>query len=209
VELGKCAAALSPDGGKYATFVGLTGAQNAIDRIRGVADGAGPRFESLDSLGDEFDPSRARENVRNAIRNHPELNFLVGIYAYNAPAIADVVTEIGRRKDFTIVTFDAEAAAIEHMAKGNIDAMVVQDPFQMGYQGVRLLRALVEDDQKVIGEMLPRLGETDGDIFNTGLKVVVPDAASPIKPAIFSKQTQFMTLQELKDWMARYKLTDT
>src|SRR5207302_7034455 len=158
-ELGKCAKNLRPEGGAYVTFVGRTGAQNAIDRIEGVRQGAGDKFKALDTMADETDLSRARENVRNAIRNHPTLNTLVGIWSYNAPAIADVVKEMNNRKQFVIVVFDAEPAAIERMAEGSIDAMVVQNPYQMGYQGVRLLKALVEDDQGTIHQLFPNLGK--------------------------------------------------
>ena len=48
------------------------------------------------------------------------------------------------------------AVAIEEMAKGNIDAMVVQNPFDMGFQSVRLLKAMLTDDKAMIGEMFPR-----------------------------------------------------
>lgn len=39
-----------------------------------------------------------------------------------------------------------------------VDVMVVQNPYQMGYQGVRLLKALVQNDEKTIKEMLPNHG---------------------------------------------------
>src|SRR5262245_14224364 len=161
-ELGKCAKGLRPMGGQYVCFVGRTGAQNAIERMNGFAQGAGDKFKELDRMADENDRTRAKDNVRNAIRNHPGLNTLVGIWSYNAPAIADVVKQEGRRKDFTVVVFDAEPLAIQQMGEGLIDAMVVQNPYQMGYQGVRLMKALVEDDKKVVGEMLPNLGKPDG-----------------------------------------------
>ena len=85
------------------TFVGRTGAQNAIERIDGFAEGAGDKFVANDKMADDTNKSVARENVRNAIRNHQGLNVLVGIWSYNAPAIVDVVRELDRRKDFTIV----------------------------------------------------------------------------------------------------------
>src|SRR5262249_30070632 len=103
IELGKCAKNLRPDGGEYVTFVGRTGAQNAMDRVEGVRQGAGPKFKALDNMCDETDLTRARENVRNAIRNHAKLNTLVGIWSYNAPAIADVVKEMNNRKQFAII----------------------------------------------------------------------------------------------------------
>jgi ribose transport system substrate-binding protein len=206
-ELGVCARGIRPEGGGYITFVGRSDAQNAAERIEGFKDGAGPKFQALDAMTDDSNLSRARENVRNAIQNHKDkLKVLVGIWSYNAPAIADVVKEFGRRKDFTVVVFDADPIAIQQIADGYIDAMVVQNPYQMGYQGVRLLKALHEKDTKTIGEMLPNLGKADGDVIDTGLKIVVPDAKSPLKPEMFGAKTEFLTLDVFKQWLTRYSL---
>lgn len=205
--LGKCAKGLRPDGGEYVTFVGRTGAQNAIERIDGFATGAGEAFTSKDSMADDTNKATARENVRNAIRNHKDLNVLVGIWSYNAPAIVDVVREVDRRKDFTVVVFDAEPDAITAMKEGQIDAMVVQNPFDMGYQGVRLLQALVKDDKETIAKMLPKHGEPGGDIYDTGLKVVVPDSSSPLKKDQFDSNVQFLELPAFQEWMSKYGLT--
>jgi len=208
IELGRCAQGVNPDGGGYVTFVGLTGAQNAIERIGGFAEGAGGGFEQLDGMGDEFSRTRARENVRNALLNHPDkLTTLVGIWSYNAPAIVDVVKETDSRDKMTIVVFDAEPIAIEQMGDGMIDAMVVQNPYQMGYQGVRLLKALVEGDQHVIDDMFPIYADEDGDLYDTGLKVVVPDDGSPLAADKFGENTEFLKLGEFKDWLKKYGLT--
>ncbi len=142
-ELGKCAAALRKDGGAYATFFGLSGAQNVVERCAGFAEGAGPAFQSKDSLEDNMDRTKAKENVRNALQNHPDIKTLVGIWSYNAPAIVDVVREAGTRKDVTIVVTDAEPIAIQEMEGGMIDAMVVQNPYAMGYDSTRLIKALL------------------------------------------------------------------
>jgi ribose transport system substrate-binding protein len=205
--LGKCAKGLRPDGGEYVTFVGRTGAQNAIERIGGFAEGAGATFVSKDTMADDNKREIARENVRNAIRNHAGLNVLVGIWSYNAPAIVDVVKEVDRRKDFTVVVFDAEPDAITAMKDGQIDAMVVQNPFDMGYQGVRLLKALIKDDQETISKMLPNHGEKGGDIYDTGLKVVVPNADSPLTVDQFDKSVEFLDLATFQKWLTKYGLT--
>jgi ribose transport system substrate-binding protein len=208
-ELGKCLKGLRPEGGGYVTFVGRKGAQNAMDRIQGVAEGAGDKWNQLDSMGDDIDRNVARENTRNAITNHKQnLNALVGIWSYNAPAIVDVLKQDAKlRKDYLVVAFDAEPLAIAAMGDGMIDAMVVQNPFEMGYQGVRLMQALVRNDQTTVKEMLPNEGKTDGDIYDTGLKIVVPDNGSRLQPGMFDKNTQFLHLPEFRDWLAKYKLT--
>ena len=205
-ELGKAIKGLRPDGGALVTFVGRTGSQNAIDRRQGVIDGAGATFKPVDNMGDETDLSRARDNVRNAIINHPNLNVLIGIWSYNGPAIVDVVKQLGRRKDFTCVTFDAEPQTIEAIAKGDLDCMVVQNPYKIGYDGVRMMTALIRKDDTVVKEMFPKLGEPDGDLFDTGLKLVVPNEGSPLKGDVFSQKTEFLTLKQFQDWLAKFSL---
>jgi ribose transport system substrate-binding protein len=205
-ELGKCAKGLRPEGGEYVTFVGITGAQNAVERVGGFAEGAGPKFKSLDNMGDGTDRTKARENVRNALTNHPKLDTLVGIWSYNAPAIVDVVDEKNARDKVKVVVFDAEPDAIKATGEGKIDAMVVQNPYEMGYQGIRLLKALVQGDKATTQAMLPKHGEPDGDLYDTGLKVVVPDTGSPLKAEMFDKKTQFLKLSEFRDWLKKYNL---
>lgn len=208
VVLGKTAAALRPDGGEYVTFVGRTGAQNAIERIGGFAQGAGSAFTSKDSMQDENDDSRARENVRNALINNPDLRTLVGIWSYNAPAIVDVVRERKLDKSqYTVVCFDAEPLAIQAMVGNQIDALVVQNPYRMGYDGVRLLHALVAKDQETIASMYPRHGQPDGDLLDTGLKVVVPNDQSPAKSADYGPNVEVLTLESFKGWLEQNGLT--
>jgi ribose transport system substrate-binding protein len=206
-ELGKCARGLLPSGGEYVTFVGIPGAQNARERIEGFAKGAGDQFKSKDNMADQTDRTKARENVRNALGNHPNLKVLVGIWSYNAPAIADVVKEKGVRDKMKVVVFDAEPIAIEEMGKGQIDAMVVQNPYEMGYQSVRLLKALIQKDRAIVDNMLPNRKKADGDVYDTGLKVVVPDSSSPLNKEMFGPKTQFLKLSEFRDWLKKYDLT--
>ncbi|MGE5193863.1 MAG: substrate-binding domain-containing protein [Deltaproteobacteria bacterium] len=190
-ELGRLAAQLRPDGGKAVAFVGFLGAQNAQERIQGLKEGLGKEIELVDSMEDGVNESKARNNVTAAIQNHADVNILAGIWSYNAPAIADVISANGRRKDFTIVAFDAEPNAIVAMDQGMIDAMVVQNPYEMGYSGVTLLYRLITGDQAGVDELLK-----GGDVVDTGLKVVVPDESSRL-------QSRFrVTVGEFKGWLA-------
>jgi ribose transport system substrate-binding protein len=209
-ELGAAARGLlearSIKSGSYVQFVGRTGAHNAIERMDGFKGAIGESYREADRMADGTDRTRARENVRNAMRNHPDLVALVGIWSYNAPAIVDVVEQEEKREAFTVVAFDAEPDAVRQMGEGMIDAMVVQNPFEMGYQSVRALKAMHEKDEKTLSEMFPRQGESDGDLYDTGLKVVVPSKESPLKREMFGEKTQFMELAEFKGWLAKYGL---
>jgi ribose transport system substrate-binding protein len=195
-------------GGGYVQFAGFTDNDNARSRMNGVTEAIGGGFVERDRMADEMDLPRARDNVRNAMQNHKDLKALIGIWAYNAPAIADVLTEAGTRDNYVVATFDAAPLAIGQMQKGNIDVMVVQNPFEMGIRTVRLLKAMHDRDEAVIREMFPRAGETDGDIHTTGLRVVVPDRSSPVKEDLFDPQiVEFMTLPDFTAWLAKYNLT--
>ncbi len=206
VELGKALTGLRPDGGQYVTFVGQTGAQNAIERVSGVKQGAGAKFESRDNMADMVDPSRARQNVRDAVANHPQLNALVGIWSYNAPAIVDVLREQGNRSKYAVAVFDAEPQAIEAMSAGDIDVMIVQNPYEMGYRGIKLLEALASGDQATVKELFPTHGQPGGDVNDTGLKVIVPDAGSQLSAEVFGPTSQFMKLSDFRDWLKKYNL---
>ena len=119
-----------------------------------------------------------------------------------------MITETGSRDRYVVATFDAAPLAIGQMEKGTIDAMVVQNPFEMGVQTVRLLKAMVENDTAVLAEMYPRSGQPGGDVYTTGLRVVVPAESSPVTGALFDPAVvEFMTLPAFKAWLARYGLT--
>ncbi len=207
-ELGKAAKGLRPEGGNYATFVGLKTVANAIERISGFAEGAGDKFTMLDSMADEGDENIAQENVKAVLNKNENVDVLVGIWAYNAHAIVRVVEERGVRDKTSIVVFDAASLALTDMSEGLIDAMVVQNPYQMGYLSVQLIKAMVEEDGDEIKNIFPAydpatktFSEPDGDIFNTELRVVVPDESSPLKAEMFRPETRFFYYNDFKTWL--------
>ena len=201
--------------GGYVQFAGFTDNDNARARMNGFKEAIGGGFTEADRMSDEMDLSKARDNVRTALVNHPDLTALVGIWAYNAPAIAEVTQERGVRDRLTIITFDAQAAALNHMAEGKIDAMVVQNPFDMGVQTVRLLRAMLAGDEATVKEMFPRRGEPDGDIYITGLRLIVPNTESPLNSmktgaeSAGSKAVEIMPLPAFREWLAKYGLSSS
>jgi len=209
--LGTAAKNLRPNG-EYVQFVGVDSQQNAIERMDGFTSVMGSGYVQKDRRLDDADRSRARDNVRDVVSKYPDLSILVGIWSYNAPAIVDVVTEKKLRSKFTIVTFDAEQLAIQQMAEGMIDAMVVQNPFGMGYDSVKYAYAKSKGDSSTIQEMFPKMGQPGGDIRDTGLKVVVPAKDTPLKADMFQefgKSVEFVTLPQFQEWLVKYGLTSS
>ena len=212
--LGRAAGVLLGDRGLqeggYVQFAGFTDNDNARARMNGFQEAVGESYEQVDRMSDAMDLSKARDNVRAALVNHPDLVALVGIWAYNAPAIAEVVDERGAGDQTTVITFDAQAAAIEHMAGGRIDAMVVQNPFDMGMKSVQLLLAMHEDDQDTISGLFPNPDAPDGDVLTTGLRVIIPAEGSPLESDTFDPSpAERMTLPAFREWLAAYGLTSS
>jgi ribose transport system substrate-binding protein len=193
--------------GGYVQFAGFTDNDNARSRMDGVKEAIGEAYTQKDRMQDNMDLMKARDNVRNAMQNHKDLVALIGIWAYNAPAIADVVTESKSRPKFVIATFDAQDLAIAAMEEGKIDVMVVQNPFDMGVQTCRVLKAMIKDDQATLKEMFPKQGQPDGDMYTTGLRVVVPAANSPVQANQFDpKVVEYMLLPDFRKWLTKYGL---
>lgn len=196
--------------GGYVQFAGFRDNDNARSRMNGVKESLGESYKELDRMPDEMKRDKARDNVRAAIDKFQgdDLVALIGIWAYNAPAIANVVVERDARDKYTICAFDAAQATITEMGKGNIDVMVVQNPFDMGGQAVKILKAMVDEDESTLKQMFPRPdGEADADIYTTGLRVVVPNDESPVKAELFDAATvEFMTLPKFQEWLDKYNL---
>jgi ribose transport system substrate-binding protein len=190
---GKAAATLRPQGGKTVVFVGTASAANARERSEGFFEAAGPKFEKTEVFEDGSDVSgRAASNVQTAITKYPDVGVLLGLWSYNAPRIAE---EVGKypelRKRVTVVTFDLDEQAVEHIEEGRIDVSVCQNPYEMGYQGVRLLKAMIENDTATLNEMLPK-GKTEID---TGVRVIVPTKDSPVKG------DNVIDIKAMKEWL--------
>lgn len=205
--LGSAIKKLKPEGGEYVQFVGKTGAQNAKERMDGVTAALKDKWKEQGRMADDADRTRARENVRNAVRNFPKVNALVGIWSYNGPAIADMVKEL-QKPEILAVTFDAEKLTIDKMAQGNLQLLVVQNPYAMGEHTVKLLNALINKDDKLVKEMFPNAGKPEGDIYGTDIRVVVP-AGSPLLKDNFDGKAKVLTLDDLKKWLAERKVEST
>lgn len=62
-----------------------------------------------------------------------------GIFAPNESSAAGMLTElrsVGRNKKIRLVGFDASEQLVQAMKEGDVDGLIVQDPYKMGYLGV-------------------------------------------------------------------------
>jgi ribose transport system substrate-binding protein len=155
VELGKNAGQLIlkalPEGGKCMGFVGLPGADNARERIEGVKEVLkGSKVELVDVRGDDIDQTRAKRNVEDTLAAMPDVTCMVGFYSYNTPRIYEVLKESGKLGQIKVIGFDEDAITLGGVREGTIEGTVVQNPYEWGYQGMKLMAKYLEGDKSGI-----------------------------------------------------------
>lgn len=140
-----------PNGGKCMGFVGLPGADNARERIEGVKETIkGTKIELVDVRADDIDQTRAKRNVEDTITAHPEINCMVGFYSYNTPRIYEALKEAGKIGKVTIIGFDEDPITLGGIKEGTIVGTVVQQPYEWGYQGMKMMAKYLEGDKSFI-----------------------------------------------------------
>lgn len=94
---------------------------------------------------DSADRSRAKQNAEDALANHPDMAGMVGLWAYNPPAILQAVEGRGLLDQVTIVGFDEDPVTLDAIGSGKIAGTVVQNPYEFGFRSVEYLSAAIRD----------------------------------------------------------------
>lgn len=110
------------------------------------------KWTILDTRTDLADHARAKQNAEDALIKEPDLAMLVGLWSYNGPAILSAVKGSTRAGSVKIVCFDEEADTLQGVIDGQIYGTIVQQPYQFGYESVRVLSAIVRGDKSVVPE---------------------------------------------------------
>jgi ribose transport system substrate-binding protein len=140
-----------PDGGKIVLFVGKIDAQNAKDRYEGIKQAiAGTKIQILDLKTDGSDEVRAKENAADTIVRYPDVAALIGLYAYNGPAIVSALKEAKKLGKIQVVCFDDDPATVAAIMDGSVFGTIVQQPYEFGYQAVLLMNSVIAGDKSGI-----------------------------------------------------------
>jgi ribose transport system substrate-binding protein len=140
-----------PQGGKIMLFVGKMDARNAQERAQGIRETLqGTNIEIVDTRTDDTDRVRAKSNVSDALVRYPDLTALVGLWSYNGPAILNAVRESGKAGQVKIIAFDEEDETLAGVKDGSIYATVVQQPYEFGYQAIKMMHAHLKGDRTAV-----------------------------------------------------------
>jgi len=140
-----------PNGGKIMVFVGAKDAQNAKERYEGLQEALkGSKVTIIDIRTDDTDRARAKQNVSDAITANADLAGCVGLWSYNTPAIVSAIKDAKKEGKIAIVGFDEEADTLAGIKDGTVFSTIVQQPYEFGFQSVKLMAKVLEGDKTII-----------------------------------------------------------
>ena len=118
------------------------GGTSTVLRERGFDDTIPKEFPNIEIVARQYgmaDPARSRAAAEDILTAHPDL---AGIFASSEAASLGSIQAIRNRNlsgKVKLVTFDFSKAHVEALKDGTINAMLVQDPFRIGYEAVKSL----------------------------------------------------------------------
>jgi ribose transport system substrate-binding protein len=155
-----------PEGGKVVIFVGDLAPLNARQRRQGVIDElAGSKVEKIEdgqtygkytltrTYTDQPEGAqKAKQNAVAAVKDAGDATdvCMIGLWAYNPPAILSAVRDKSKLGTIKIVGFDENPETLQGIAEGHILGTVVQNPYEFGAESVRIMAALTRGDRSKV-----------------------------------------------------------
>lgn len=161
-----------PDGGNIVIYVGKLDVQNAVERRHGVVvalaggeDKCKEQLEQLkagkypiqfgkytlvDTKTDNGEQSECRKKVDDTIVSNPEVNCMVGLWAYNPPAMIAGVQAAKKEGKIVLIGFDENEETLAGIKEGVVHGTIVQNPFMFGYEAIKILAGFAKGDPKVL-----------------------------------------------------------
>lgn len=160
VEAGRMAAAAALDTDLSELVVGIvnydTGSKNGQEREAGFREVAqtDPRVKEIYTINVLTTQEEAKAGTMRLLREHPEINVVLGLNEPLAVGVSMAVSELGLAGRMRAVVFDTNVRCIDLLQSGAVTALIVQNPYAMGYLGVetacKLLDGAVYDSAELM-----------------------------------------------------------
>jgi ribose transport system substrate-binding protein len=128
--------------GKVAMIAVMPGGASTLAREQGFKETLEKEFPDVKLVAWQYgmsDRARSLSVTEDILTAHPEID---GIFASNESSTigaAQAVKARGLAGKVKIVGFDSSPSLTDDLRAGVIDSLVLQDPFQIGYQGLKTL----------------------------------------------------------------------
>ena len=117
----------------------------AYDPVDGVLYSG--KYKILGTMIDGGRTHRAMSKAADAIDAHPEMKAMVGLFEYNPPACYQALKQAGKLGKIKLVGFDENDVTLQGIKDGTVAGTIVQNPYQYGYQSIKVLKDILEGKQ--------------------------------------------------------------
>jgi ribose transport system substrate-binding protein len=176
------AKAIGPAGGKVAIIAFHAGSQTNDQRVQGFEQGLKKHknLKLVETQYSENDYNTALTVTENVLTAHPDLK---GIFAANEASDIGAVeaTRLAHKAGkVKIIGWDTSPDEVSGVREGLVAGLISQDPFRMGYDGVRAGVALLRHQGKPQNENTGAVMVTKSNLNNpTVRQFITPRCGSP------------------------------
>jgi ribose transport system substrate-binding protein len=125
--------------GRIAVLKVQPGAASSMAREEGFEKKIKAGFPGIEIVAEQYgwaDYAKSLSAAENILTAHPNLDAIFGPNETSTVGAARALKQ--RKSTVKLVGFDFSPTLLEDLQSGLIDSLVVQDPFRMGYEAVRL-----------------------------------------------------------------------
>ena len=150
IQAGRITAAAALDTDEQHLSVGIVNfaqfSRNGEEREIGLREQLekDPRVEEICTVNSLTDHDAARESATELLREHPEINILIGLNEPLGVGVAEASEELKLKDRVRVISFDSNIRCIELLRHGDVSALIVQNPYAMGYLGVETAWKILE-----------------------------------------------------------------
>ncbi len=133
------AALAAPDEELYVGIVNFDAkTANGQQREQGFRDAleAEERVAELQTINVRSATEDAREATAAFLRENPEINVIATFNEWTSLGVGWAIRDLGLKDSTCVVAFDSNVVCVGMLERGELDALIVQNPYAMGYLGV-------------------------------------------------------------------------
>ena len=126
------------------------------------------------SVTAESNEKSATAAAERLLRQNPRINVIVGFNEWMTLGVGNAVKNLGLSKKVRSVGFDSNLISVSMLETGEMDALIVQNPFAIGYLGVEKAAALISGESLPSGEIYTDVTRvTKENIFDNDIQKIL------------------------------------
>ncbi len=134
--------------------------ENGQQREKGFRDDVADndRVTIVSSVNVNSTTKEAKAATVKMLKENPQINIIVTFNEWTSLGVGYAVQELNLADEVRVVAFDSNVISVGMLETGEVDALIVQNPYAMGYLGVEYAWMLINGE---------KLKETDIDTTTT------------------------------------------